>query len=57
MIVSSIKPSFKFQNNGITLEQFIKNVQDSVKTMKKSGKKLEDMIIQRVQRGVSNSIT
>ena len=46
------------QNNGITLEQFIKNVQDSGQNYEKIREEVrEDMIIQRVQRGVvSNSI-
>lgn len=46
------------QNNGITLEQFIKNIQDSGQNYEKIREEVrEDMIIQRVQRGVvSNSI-
>ena len=46
------------QNNGLTLEQFIKNIQDSGQNYEKIREEVrEDMIIQRVQRGVvSNSI-
>ena len=46
------------QNNGVSLEQFIKNVQDSGQNYEKIREEVrDDMIIQRVQGGVvSNSI-
>ena len=41
------------QNNGLTLEQFIKNIQDSGQNYEKIREEVrEDMIIQRVQRGL-----
>ncbi len=46
------------QNNGVSLEQFIKNIQDSGQNYEKIREEVrDDMIIQRVQGGVvSNSI-
>ena len=44
------------QNNGSTLEQFIKNIQDSGQSYEKIREEIrKDMIIQRVQRGVVSS--
>ena len=44
------------QNNGSTLEQFIKNIQDSGQSYEKIREEVrKDMIIQRVQRGVVSS--
>ena len=44
------------QNNGLTLEQFIKNIQDSGQNYEKIREEVrKDMIIQRVQRGVVSS--